>query len=86
MEIQNIKANVVKGLNDIGTKTTSAAKQAVSFVQEQSDRFIKKDAIKNNGINKNTVIGAGVVAAVLVLATKCLKTVTGKIAEVKNKD
>ena len=85
--IGNVPSKIVDGLNEIGDKVATAAKDAGAFAKDKFDTFTKNESVKNtiNKVDKKTAIGAGVVVAALILAVNCIKGVANKVSEIKNK-
>ena len=85
--IGNVPSKIVDGLNEIGDKVATAAKDARAFAKDKFDTFTKNESVKNtiNKVDKKTAIGAGVVVAALILAANCIKGVANKVSEIKNK-
>ena len=87
MEIKAITANTVKTLTEIGQHTTGVAKRAGRFFNgvagTANDTYIV-NKLKENNVSKETFIGAGILAAGVILAVKCVKGVNKAIQNIRN--
>ena len=90
MKIQEIGNSITKALTDVGTHTEKAVSDVVNFaktkVTDNKDSFEFTNGLKEKNISKETLIGAGVVAALVILAVKCLKGVNNAIKGLKSKN
>lgn len=89
--------NITNGIKRVAYKTIDVANEMgkggrefithiASKTGEKKDSFVKNEKLKEK-LNKDTVIGFGIIAEALVLAKDCIKGITGKVKEIKdNKD
>lgn len=86
---KNITTTTVGKATEFGKETRTFAKGAFKAAKDKADSFqVVKNAtekLKEKNINKDTALGAGVAIVAVVLATKCLKGIIGKIAEIGKK-
>ena len=90
MEIEQIGNIALKTLNSIGKNTINTVKGAANTVKTKvsgkGDSFEFVNNIKEKGIGKETIVGAGVITAGLVLAYRCLKGINNSIRNLNNKN
>ena len=81
----NVSSKVIDGLNRVGSAVVDNTKRVKTLVLDKKDSFVKSETYKNivSKANKNTLIGAGVVAVALGLAIKCVKEILDKTSEFK---
>ena len=84
--VNGAKAYAYKAL-DLTNEMGKAGREAISYIAtgaaERKDQFIKNEQLKSK-LNKDTVVGLGLVAGALVLAKDCIKGITGKVKEIKD--
>lgn len=78
-DFRDIPRNAIKGVNSIGESVTGFCKdKADSFTKTSAGEFLKK-----HDINKNTFIGAAILAGATYLAGKCILGIRDKVREIK---
>jgi len=99
VDFKNIARNTINGLTNIGCEARHFVKNSKIVSKDKLDEFVKSDSVKSKidlikdsnvakqvkeyGISKDTLFGAGIVLVALGLATKAVLGIKNKIQELR---